>query len=51
MFATKYSVLTIILFLALIIIMGYGAEKMNKIEFGQHIDKREDQIKDLEKVS
>jgi len=50
-FNTEYSLYVILAFVALIIIIGFGAEKMNKIGFGSYIQKLDEQIRDLEKVS
>ena len=50
-FAREYSLIGILVVVFLIIILGFGAEKMNKIGFGVYIQKLDDQIKDLEKVS
>ena len=50
-FATKFSLLNLLVFVVLILLIAWGAEKMNKVAFGEHISKLEDQIKEFEKVS
>ena len=50
-FSNEYSLLVILGFVALILFLGYGAEKMNKMAFGEYIAKLENQIKEIEKIS
>lgn len=50
-FAREYSLIAILVLIGLLLFLGLGAEKMNKIAFGGHISKLENQIKELEKVS
>jgi len=48
---SQYSMMTIIFFVILLLVVGYSAEKMNKIAFGEQISQLEEQIKQIEKVS
>lgn len=50
-FSQQYSIIAILVFVGLVLFLGFGAEKMNKIAFGGHISKLENQIRELEKVS
>jgi len=50
-FSANYSVLAILGFVILVLVLAVGAEKMNKMAFGEQINKLEGQIRELEKVS
>ena len=50
-FEREYNLYAILVIAFLIIILGFGAEKMNKIAFDGYIEKLNDQINALEKVS
>ncbi len=50
-FEREYNLYAILVIAFLIIILGFGAEKMNKIAFGGYIEKLNVQINALEKVS
>ena len=50
-FSQEYSLIAILVLIVMILFLGYGAEKMNKILFGEYITKLESQIKEIEKVS
>lgn len=47
----QYSLVAIMVLIVMILLLGFGAEKMNKMAFGGHISKLENQIRDLEKIS
>ncbi len=48
---SQYNLTTIIFFVALVLFLGFAAEKMNKMAFGEHITKLETQIRELERIS
>ena len=50
-FLQEYSLISILVLIVMILFLGYGAEKINKMAFGGYISKLENQISDLEKVS
>ena len=46
----QYSLVAIMVLIVMILLLGFGAEKMNKMAFGGHISKLENQIRDLERL-
>lgn len=50
-FYREYSLIAILVLIVIVLLLGYGAEKMNKMAFGEHISKLESQISNLEKLS
>ena len=49
--SSEYSMISMVLYVVLIIALGVGAEKMNKMAFGSQITKLERQIKELDKIN